>query len=132
MPQARHKFQALEAELQPSLSALAGEYGRSWNYESLRRARVSLDTASCILYRKFWISLPGGKLGFHIFIDASPPWRGVELFAAAWDTCVGLATVLTQRRVFLQVMTPPPKKKHPGTTAANERFKWLFIRFVTI
>ena len=103
MAVARKKFQNLELELAFNPDVLREvQWGNDWNYESLRRARVNLDATACLLFRTFWLSLPFASLFIYVFIDASPQWKGVELFAASFDITVGTAATFFQRRRFLQ------------------------------
>lgn len=60
--------------------------------ELLRRARVRLDCTAMLLSRRLWSSLCDHKgldgssaPSVYLFTDASPQWRGLELFASTAD-----------------------------------------------
>jgi hypothetical protein len=77
------------------------------NYETLRRARVRLDVLGMMITRR-WVehifeSVPMHKVGFYVFIDASPQWRGLELLATSVD--ISEAGVLA--RHFLPALSLP-------------------------
>ena len=55
------------------------------NYEVLRRARVRLDATCLLLFRMYWRTLQHESIWIGIFCDASPQFRGVELFASSFD-----------------------------------------------
>ena len=80
---ARQKFRHLEHLLQQNTDANQMCFGVGWDFSSLRKARINIDSCSCMLFRKFWLTLPFGLLFVYLYIDASPQWKGVELFAAA-------------------------------------------------
>ena len=63
----------------------------------MRLARVRLDTVAMLVHRHFWQSLVWAEVAIHIWCDASPQWRGFELFAASFDL---LAPGFCQRRAF--------------------------------
>ena len=58
-------------------------------YETLRKARVRLDSSAMMLWRRL-ISQTLNTIGdencnLYLFADGSPQWRGLELFAASYD-----------------------------------------------
>jgi len=57
------------------------------NRETLRKARVRLDCTVMLLSRLLFAQSTAGRdLPFvYLFTDASPQWRGSELFATSWD-----------------------------------------------
>lgn len=56
----------------------------------LIKSRVRVDCAANLLHRKWWSSICHQEgLSVHIFCDAFPQWRGVELFATTIDIVVG-------------------------------------------
>lgn len=62
--------------------------------EVLRKARVRLDCMAMVLFRSFWQAqvqqLGIGMLpNIYIFADASPQWRGLELYASSFDMLIG-------------------------------------------
>jgi hypothetical protein len=104
MPEARVAFQELEVGISPNPETLRGaSHGSDWNYESLRRSRVNLDATCCMLFRRYWLALPFTSMFIYLFIDSSPQWRGLELFAASFDMCVGHVAKFCERRLFVQV-----------------------------
>lgn len=57
-------------------------------YETLRIARLRADMVAMLLFRKFWsqtMAMAEGSTNVYIFCDASPTWRGVELWASSFD-----------------------------------------------
>ena len=59
------------------------------HWELLRRARVRLDCTAMLLFRALWYDLMAGDAAqqtyVYLFTDASPQWRGLELFASSFD-----------------------------------------------
>ena len=53
-------------------------------YDTLRRARYVLDVVCMLIWRE-WFLASDPDLYFHLFTDASPQWRGQELFATTID-----------------------------------------------
>lgn len=52
----------------------------------LIKSRLRLDCTANLLHRQWWVSVCNASdLGVHIFCDASPQWRGIELFATTVD-----------------------------------------------
>lgn len=53
-------------------------------------ARVRLDIVAMLLHRKWFAAATGGdryaQVSSYVFADASPQWRGSELFAASLET----------------------------------------------
>jgi hypothetical protein len=71
------------------------------NYGTMRRARVHLDATACLLFRRFYESLSWELVWLHVYTDASPQWRGKELFASSFDLfSYATSTVFYQRRLF--------------------------------
>ena len=71
--------------------------------ELLRRGRVRLDAVCMLLSRDLFermMERPGPSPSIHIFCDASPLPRGVELFVASWDWVQGDTL---ERRLFPMV-----------------------------
>ena len=52
------------------------------SYETLRRARVRLDCVAMALHRRLAHAILEHDAHVYIWCDASPQWRGLELFAA--------------------------------------------------
>lgn len=61
--------------------------------EALRRSRVRLDCVAMVLFRRFWQvqvqALPDNLPHIYMFADASPQWRGLELYASSFDMVLG-------------------------------------------
>lgn len=56
----------------------------------LVKSRVTLDCTANLLHRQWWASIcTEAGVSVHIFCDASPQWRGIELFATSVDFIVG-------------------------------------------
>lgn len=56
----------------------------------LVKSRVTLDCSANLLHRQWWASVcKEAGVSVHIFCDASPQWRGIELFATSVDFIVG-------------------------------------------
>ena len=69
--------------------------------ELLRRGRVRLDCVSMLLHRRLWVSMVTERLeniAIYLFTDASPQWRGIELFASSYDVSVNGGPA--ERRLF--------------------------------
>jgi hypothetical protein len=65
----------------------------SLNREVVRRARVRFDCVSMLAWRRRLATVDFNRVNIHLFADASPQRRGLELFAASFDfvldgTCV--------------------------------------------
>ena len=74
------------------------------SYESMRRARVHLDTAALVLYRALFATFDLGPLWIYLFVDGSPQFRGKELFASSFDVIsIGAARAFFDRRHFTQI-----------------------------
>lgn len=61
-------------------------------YPTLRLARMRLDCVAMLVWRRWWsqtLSAAGAKANVYIFCDASPTWRGVELWASSFDVFDG-------------------------------------------
>lgn len=56
----------------------------------LVKSRFRADCVANILHRQWWagVSASGQPISVHLFIDASPQWRGVELYATSLDIFV--------------------------------------------
>lgn len=57
-------------------------------YSTLRMARMRLDCTAMLVWRRFWaqtMAAASDRVQVYIFCDASPTWRGVELWAASFD-----------------------------------------------
>ena len=65
--------------------------------EVLRSARIRLDIVSMLLFRAYFKSLDLSTTHIHIWIDGSPQWRGVEMFAMSFDLIIGNRV---ERRLF--------------------------------
>jgi hypothetical protein len=71
---------------------------RNVQYEVTRLARVRLDAVAMLAFRHFWKSLQLiDDMFICVWCDASPQWRGQELFAASFDL---LAPGYERRRTF--------------------------------
>lgn len=57
--------------------------------ETLRRARVRLDAVAMLLFRRLWrdqVRAAGVRqMNLYLFADASPQWRGLELYASTME-----------------------------------------------
>ena len=56
--------------------------------ESLRRARTRADLCAMLVVRAWFESMDFREVNLHVFADASPQWRGVELFSATLDIMI--------------------------------------------
>ena len=89
------------------------------HHEVLRRGRVHLDMAANVLFRYFFRTLDLDCIYFYLFVDASPQWRGRELYAASFDMMGIVATALFwQRRLFTQIAISRCMYSALGKTAA--------------
>lgn len=72
-------------------------------YETLRVARLRLDAVAMLIFRRFWAKTvtaaasQEGNVSLYLFCDASPTWRGVELWASSFDLFDGSGFL---RRLF--------------------------------
>lgn len=61
--------------------------------EVLRRARVRLDVVAMLLFRRLWrdqVRAAGVRqMNLYLFADASPQWRGLELYASTIEAFDG-------------------------------------------
>lgn len=61
--------------------------------EVLRRSRVRLDCVAMLLFRRFWATLldivEEHQVNLYLFADASPQWRGLEMYASSFDLVDG-------------------------------------------
>ena len=74
---------------------------RALPYETLRRARARLDCTMMLAFRVVWASIPWDSVDVHIFTDASPQWKGTELFASTFDLIFNVGgDLIVQRRFF--------------------------------
>lgn len=80
------------------------------NREVLRRARVRVDCCDMLLWREFFRTLDLSTLDIFIFVDGSPQYRGLEMFATTLDLFISgsipfhvrlLLPVIALRRDFL-------------------------------
>ena len=97
-PAARDAFRDLEDEL--SEAVVPRSITTQWNYESLRRARVTLDGTCCRLFQLFWATLDPADVVIFVWIDSSPQWKGQELFAATMDLIIGGMDHFYMRVIF--------------------------------
>ena len=89
------------------------------HHEVLRRGRVHLDMAANVLFRYFFRTLDLDCIYFYLFVDASPQWRGRELYAASFDMMGIVGTALFwQRRLFTQIAISRCMYSALGKTAA--------------
>ena len=69
--------------------------------ELLRQARIRVDIVAMLVFRRWFASLrkspDAGRVVIHLYCDASPQWRGLEMFASSFELSFG-DTVL--RRLF--------------------------------
>ena len=124
---ARKKFQELEARLEPSENHRDRKFGSNWNYESLRRARINLDATCSLLHRAYWLMFPIQLVFMNLYIDASPQWKGIELFAASWDFVVGDTANFYERRLLLQVSIGSPYEFHKIRSANVSEVAFVFV-----
>ena len=64
----------------------------SASYKRLNEGRIRLDITCMLATRQWWremVAACGKKLVLFVFCDASPTWRGTELFAATVDVWGG-------------------------------------------
>ena len=73
------------------------------SYTTLRHARVNADALACVLYRMLWLTFDPEDLYIFLFVDASPQYRGRELFAASMDLMVGSMSEHFERKLLPQV-----------------------------
>jgi len=98
---ARGKFRALEDALTDEPRKF--EPKTEWNYESLRKARISIDGLWCLLFRQFWLTLPYEDIFLYVWIDSSPQFKGHELFSASFDLVVGSVDQFFMHRLYPQI-----------------------------
>ena len=98
---ARGKFRALEDALTDEPRTF--EPRTEWNYESLRKARISIDGLWCLLFRQFWLTLPYEDIFLYVWIDSSPQFKGHELFSASFDLVVGSVDQFFMHRLYPQI-----------------------------
>ena len=55
------------------------------NRETLRKARVRLDCVIFLMQRMIFDTINWEDFGGYIFIDGSPQWRSLELYAGTLD-----------------------------------------------
>lgn len=71
--------------------------------ETLRLARVRLDVVAMLLHRRLFAQCTNGPklwgVAIYLYCDASPQWRGTELFAASIDF-VDIAETYCRRRLL--------------------------------
>jgi hypothetical protein len=58
---------------------------RKWNADSLRRARVKIDATACKVFREFFSTFVMADTWIYLFLDASPQWKGSEIFACTME-----------------------------------------------
>ena len=58
-------------------------------YERLRRSRIILDWVMMLVFRLYWKTLVYSDVFLHLYIDASPQKRGLEMYATSFDLTVG-------------------------------------------
>ena len=68
------------------------------NAETLRQARVRVDCVAMLVYRLFYKHLAeslehASCLNVYLFADASPQWRGAELFASTFELFDGVTFI---------------------------------------
>ena len=100
--EARTSFRTLENELLDTPSQQMHST-LQWNYESLRRARITLDGTAGILFQYFWSTLRWDQCYIYVWIDSSPQWKGQELFAASFDLIIQDMKHFYKRRLFPQI-----------------------------
>ena len=64
--------------------------------EQLRVARVRIDVMALKAWRRFFDKITNYKV--QLYLDASPQWRGVNLYASTYDLRVGGEVVSFFRR----------------------------------
>lgn len=66
---------------------------RTIHTEVLRKSRVRMDLVAMLMFRRFWSSLVGTvgheRLSIYLYADASPQWRGLELYASSFEVFDG-------------------------------------------
>ena len=98
-----------------------------WSIEALRRTRVKFDAFSMLLFRAFFRSLVVPMVSFYLYMDASPQWRGLELFAASFDVLsIGVHRYL-KHRLFPQVSIGPLVHTALGKACATLWMIWLMV-----
>jgi hypothetical protein len=90
--------------------------------EVLRKARVRFDCVSMIISREFFSAMFAAmsRVDIYLYCDASPQWRGYELFAATYE-------VLSDGR-FLRQLFPNVTLDRHRVSAANYVFN-LFGKY---
>jgi hypothetical protein len=124
---ARTAFQELENTLQNDLTAGFRAYGPPYSAEAIRRARVTLDVTCMNIFRHFWRSLDADTVWIFIHIDASPQWKGLELFSGSFDLMVKAASYFCQHRYFPQVRIGPALFSVRGKCFALLWMIWLMV-----
>jgi hypothetical protein len=56
-----------------------------------------------MLFRKYWLTFDDASLMFYLYVDASPQWKGVELFCASFDMVMNSVSEFFERRLFVQI-----------------------------
>ena len=73
--------------------------------ETIRKARVRFDVLLMLIWRIWWAATAPGETWFHLYCDASPQLRGLELFASTFDVYYAMeAGMQFKRRLFPNVM----------------------------
>ena len=123
--QARKAFQSLEMTLRNDLT---NHYtGSPYSATSIRKARVNLDATCMRLFREFWKTLNIETVWIHIHIDASPQWKGLELFSGSFDMIVHNVEYFCQHRFFPQIRIGPYLFSVRGKTFALLWMIWLMV-----
>jgi hypothetical protein len=106
-PEARIAFRELEDAIAPDGPLPSREVGADWNTESLRKARVKLDATCMLLTRAFIQSIPTHLTYIFLYVDASPQWRGEELFVTSFDLICRSVSNFCERRLMPQISIGP-------------------------
>jgi hypothetical protein len=118
----------IEAD-QPVLLTRPGTSGEKskgkWSVDGIRKARVKFDAYSMLLFRAFFRTLLLSNVAFNLYIDASPQWRGTELFAASFDLLVQGVHDYFRHRLFPQVCIGPLVHTALGKACALLWMVWL-------
>ena len=70
----------------------------------LRKARVQLDCVAMLYFQEFLSSVDLQDLTIFLYVDGSPQYRGIEMFAASMDIILGVWPNVWWRRVLLPVV----------------------------
>ena len=91
--------------------------------ERLRSARVRLDCVAMMVWRAFFATLPVELTHIYIWADASPQWRGLEIYAASFD-------VITKGLLFRRMLPLVSLKRGGGAIEKVCALLWQIFLMV--